>query len=258
MKDQFSLRDRAYRHIHHKVQAGELAPGTAVSDRSLAREIGISRTPVREAIRRLEHEGLVETLPRFGTVVRSPGREEIAELYELREALESYAVGRAAERRTPEDLEALQKLLDEMGTLAGERLASGKRTLEGPLLRRFLAADMGFHLRLIEAAGNRKIRKVLAESRVLTGIFGTRRQEHTAEVVRETYRFHARILQAVRRGAADEARALVAEHIRSSRNEALEYLRRAENRAEESGMPRDLLRELDRIERGTSPRKERR
>jgi len=253
-----NLRDRAYRHIHDRVRSGRLRPGSLVSDRSLAAEIGISKTPVREAIRQLEHEGLLEAVARHGTRVRAPDRREIEELYELREALESYAVARAAERRTPADLEALQKLLDEVGAVAGERLASGKRALEGALLRRFLAADMGFHLRLIEAAGNRRLRKSLAESRVLTGIFGTRRQEHTAEVLRETYRFHMKILSAVRRGAADEARRLTAEHIRASRREALEHLRRAEAREGGPAMPANLREELDRIERGAPPRKERR
>jgi DNA-binding GntR family transcriptional regulator len=258
MKDQPSLRDRAYRHIHEKVQAGSLAPGSQVSDRALAREIGISRTPVREAIRKLEHEGVLETVPRFGTIIRAPDRREIEELYELREALESYAVGCAAERRMTDDLETLQKLLDEIGAVAGELRASGREALEGALLRRFLAADMGFHLRLIEAAGNRRVRKVLVESRVLTGIFGTRRQEHTAAVLQETYRSHARILSAVRRGAAGEARRLTAEHIRASRREALEHLRRAESREGEPAMPAKLREELDRIERGAPPRKERR
>ncbi len=253
-----SLRERAYRHIHAKLRTGALAPGRRVSDRSLAAEIGISKTPVREAIRQLEHEGLLEAVPRFGTVVRAPDRREIEELYELREALESYAVACAAERRTAGDLDALDKLLDEIAAVSVQRLASGKRALEGALLRRFLAADMGFHLRLIEAAGNRKIRKVLAESRVLTGIFGTRRQEHTAEVLQETYRHHAKILSAVRRGAADEARRLTADHIRASRREALEHLRRAEASEGEPVMPAKLREELDRIERGMPPRKGRR
>lgn len=253
-----NLRDRAYRHIHEKLSSGRLPPGSVVSDRSLAAEIGISKTPVREAIRQLEHEGLLEAVPRHGTRVRAADRREIEELYELREALESHAVACAAERRTPADLAALDRLLDEIAAVSVRRLASGKRALDGALLRRFLAADMGFHLRLIEAAGNRRIRKALAESRVLTGIFGTRRQEHTAEVLQETYRHHQKILNAVRRGAADEARRLTAAHIRASKREALEHLRSAEAREAEPAMPANLREELDRIERGSPPGKERR
>jgi DNA-binding GntR family transcriptional regulator len=255
MKDNGSLRERAYRHLQAKMRDGQLSPGSLVSEESLAREIGISRTPVREAIKQLAHEGLLEAVPRYGTIVRTPDRAELEELYELREALETYAVGRAAERRTAEDLQILERLLGEIGSLSGELLASGKKALEGALLRRFLAADMGFHLRLIEAAGNRRIRKVLAQSHVLTGIFGTPRQAHTAEVVRETWRSHSRILSAVRRGKGAEARRIAAEHIRGSKREALEHLGRVEARA---GVPEDVLVELDRIERGIAPRKERR
>ena len=157
-----SLRDRAYRHLREKMLAGELAPGMRVSEEALAEEIGISRTPMREAFKQLASEGALEAVPRVGTIVRTPGRREVEELYELREALEGYAVERAAERISPRGIEGLTRLLDEIGAVGGELKSGGKRALEGALLRRFLAADMGFHLRLIEAAGNRRISKSVA------------------------------------------------------------------------------------------------
>src|SRR6201995_3075492 len=82
------LREQAYKHIHGKLLAGELPAGHVLSEHSLAREIGISRTPVREAIQRLEQEGVLEQIPRYGTVVRRPERRDLEELYQLREALE--------------------------------------------------------------------------------------------------------------------------------------------------------------------------
>ncbi len=246
-----SLRDRAYRYLREKMLSGELPPGTRVSEEALAGEIGISRTPVREAVKQMAHEGLLEAVPRVGTIVREPDRREIEELYELREALEGYAVEQAAGRARREDLENLQRFLDEIGAVAGELKRTGKRALEGALLRRFLAADLGFHLRLLEAAGNRRIVKTAAESRVLGGIFGTRRQEHTAEVVAEAWRFHHRILSAVRRSDGRRARKLVVEHIRTSKREALDHLERRASgmRAGAAGIPEELRRELERIER---------
>jgi DNA-binding GntR family transcriptional regulator len=246
-----SLRDRAYRYLQGKMLSGELAPGARISEEALAAELGISRTPMREAVKQLAHEGLLEAVPRVGTIVRKPDRREIEELYELREALEGYAVERAAARAGREDLEALQRFHDEIGAVAGELKAGGKRALEGALLRRFLAADLGFHLRLLEAAGNRRMVKAAAESRVLGGIFGTRRQEHTAEVVTEAWRFHHRILSAVRRSDGRLARKLVVEHIRTSKREALDHFeRRTRARAGTSGIPEELRKELERIERG--------
>ena len=73
-----NLRERAYRHIHERLRSGRLPPGSVVSDRSLAAEIGISKTPVREAIRQLEHEGLLEAVARHGTRVRAPDPREQA------------------------------------------------------------------------------------------------------------------------------------------------------------------------------------
>ena len=97
-------RERAYQYLHARIASGALAGGALVSELSLAREMGLSRTPVREAIRQLIMEGLVEQVPRHGTIVRIPERREVAELYEVREALESYAVAQAARRILPADL----------------------------------------------------------------------------------------------------------------------------------------------------------
>src|SRR5258708_6678592 len=112
------LREHAYKHIHGKLLAGEMPAGHVVSEHSLAREIGISRTPVREAIRRLEQEGILEQVPRYGTIVRRPERRDLEELYQLREALEPYAVAQAAGRLGPQDLITLGKLCDEIRPIA--------------------------------------------------------------------------------------------------------------------------------------------
>ena len=84
-----SLADRAYRAIRDEILRGQLGPGTALSRRRLARELGMSVLPVTDALRRLAGEGLVETRPRAGTRVRIPTERDVKELYELREALET-------------------------------------------------------------------------------------------------------------------------------------------------------------------------
>ncbi len=223
-QDRMSLREQAYRFLHGKIASGSLPAGSLVSELSLAKELGISRTPVREAIGRLISEGLVEQIPRHGTIVRNPDRRDLAELYEVREALESYAAAEAARRIGAEDLKLLDELLARMRELAREVRQSGATVLTGPALQQFLAADMGFHSVLIRATGNRRITRIIAEMGVMVRIFGFQRQAHTPGIVTRTCRFHAQVLKAVRCGDADLARRWMVRHLRTSKRQALEAL----------------------------------
>src|SRR6188768_653952 len=151
------LRDQAYRHIHGKLLSGELPAGHVLSEHSLAREIGISRTPVREAIRRLEQEGILEQVPRYGTIVRRPERRDLEELYQLREALEPYAVAQVAGRLNGEDLAMLARLCDEIRVIAAAVKKAGRDVVDAALMRRLLSADLAFHMVLLRASGNRRL-----------------------------------------------------------------------------------------------------
>jgi DNA-binding GntR family transcriptional regulator len=251
------LREQAYKHIHGKLLSGELPAGQVVSEHSLAREIGISRTPVREAIQRLEQEGVLEQVPRYGTIVRRPERRDLEELYQLREALEPYAVAQVAGRLSPEDVVTLGKLCDEIRSIAATLKKTPHAVVSTTLMRRLLSADLGFHMVLLRASGNRRLMKIIADSRMLTRIFGTPRQEHDLDVIQETHRFHSDILDAVKKGDAGRAQRLMAEHIRASMREALDHYDRAQAtpdpRSIPLGLPDDLLADLQRIEQGPSP-----
>jgi len=253
MGDQ-NLRQRAYDHIQRKIVSGELRSGQVVSEQSLATELGISRTPVREAIRQLEHEGVFKQVPRYGTVVRTLSRRDLMELYELREALEPFAVAQAAGKVGGDDLELLEKLCEEIRTIAVAVKKSKRSTPDTVMMRRLLSADLGFHMVLLRNSGNRRMMKIIGDSRLLTGIFGMPRQEHDLDVLEETYRFHTRILKAVRDGDAEKARAAMAEHIRTSKEEALGHFDRAQSEHNPHdtplALPDDVLADLKRIENG--------
>lgn len=254
------LRQQAYDFLQARIVSGQLAGGSQVSELSLARQIGTSRTPVREAIRRLVHEGLLEQVPRLGTVVRAPERRDIIELYEIREALEGHAVLQAVERITAEDLARLDRLCGQLDELARQLRQSKARVLDAVGMRRFLAADLAFHMVLMRAAGNQRLLKMVADSRVLTRIFATRRQEHNLEVLRETYRYHSQILRAVKAGDGETASRLLRAHIRASQEEALAHFDRpALDTASllPLGLPAEVVAELDRIEQGSSTVKKR-
>ncbi|MBN2021771.1 MAG: GntR family transcriptional regulator [Pirellulales bacterium] len=216
-----SLRQQAYSHIHDRIASGGLRPGSVVSELSLAKEIGISRTPVREAIRQLQTEGLVEQVPRYGTIVRTPRRRELIELFQLREALESFAASLAAATILPEDLGLLERLCQQHADVARELEASGRRALDGDMVRRFLAADMAFHMLLIRAAGNGRIMKLVNDSHVLMKVFASKQQDYDLGLVIGAHQVHRQILDAVRRRDGESAREIMARHIRASLKETL-------------------------------------
>jgi DNA-binding GntR family transcriptional regulator len=248
-----SLSAKAYQHIQRKLLSGEWSAGDVLSEHSVAQEIGISRTPVREAFRHLEQEGVLEQVPRFGTRVRALDRRDLVELYELREALEPFAVAQAAGRLTPEDSATLEALCGEFQKVAAELRQKGKSRPDAAMMKRLMSADMAYHQLLIRAAGNRRMMKIVADSRVLARIFSTSRQEHDLKVIEQTHRYHVGILQAVQCGRAEEARTLMAEHIRASLQEALEHYERqhaaSELQALPLGLPEELLGDLHRLER---------
>src|SRR5438874_10136075 len=105
-----SLSDRAYAAIREEILRGQLRPGTPLSRRRLARELGMSVLPVTDALRRLEVDGLVESRARAGTRVRVPTDHDIHALYELREALETQAARLFVQRATPAERQALRTL----------------------------------------------------------------------------------------------------------------------------------------------------
>src|SRR5947208_6718777 len=105
-----SLADRAYAAIREEILRGQLRPGTPLSRRRLARELGMSVLPVTDALRRLEVDGLVESRARAGTRVRVPEEKDVRELYELREALETQSARLFAERATDAQRQEIQQL----------------------------------------------------------------------------------------------------------------------------------------------------
>ena len=219
-RDRGSLR-LAREHILARIAAGDFPAGTALSEVPLAAEIGVSRTPVREAIGQLVIEGILQKTSR-GAIVAEPTRRDIIELYELREALEVFAIGKLAARGLdPQELESLETLVGQVRAVADELKHSGKPVLKGEALQRFLMADLRFHMRLIQAAGNERLLKMLDSTNLLLRIFTLRREHHTLKLLKEVHSFHRRILDAVAGVQEEQARRLLSEHIRVSRDERL-------------------------------------
>lgn len=106
----------AYDKLLTAIETGQIDPGTRLLETELATKFGVSRTPIREAIRKLESEGIVRHMPRVGAVVRKLGQQEIVELYEMRIVLESTAAEMAAQHASVAEIDTLAALNDDMVT----------------------------------------------------------------------------------------------------------------------------------------------
>src|SRR5436190_865850 len=161
-----SIGEKAYLYLRGRIVSGELPPGAALSEASIARELGNSRGPLREAVRRLTAEGFLRPSPTGGSVVVNFSRRDVAELYELREALEVYAAGKAAERGLrPAELDTMQDLVDAVLLLRDELEVSGAHRLGTVAMKRFIRIDLQFHNTLVRAAANSRILKTVADTR---------------------------------------------------------------------------------------------
>ena len=245
-----TLRQQAYRKIQDKLLAGELRAGDVISEQSLAIELGMSRTPVREAIGQLQLEGLFDKMPRVGTVVRLPDRRELSELYEVREALESHAA--ASARLNADDLATMEHLQHELLDVAEEMRARELEFLDENLLHRFFNADIGFHFLIVRATGNAHTLRIVSEFRVIQRVFEYERVAHGARLVNEAAAQHGGILAALHtanQGANDAARLAMAAHVRASKNYALQAFERRSARGDNSSarpaLPVDVARHVE-------------
>jgi DNA-binding GntR family transcriptional regulator len=159
-----SLADEAYLAIRDEILRGQLRPGTPLSRRRLARQLGMSVLPVSDALRRLEEDGLVESRPRAGTRVRVPSEADVRDLYELREALESQSARLFAERATPAERRQLRRLAEQVDVLFS-RLAT---TPDDQALRFAVHQDhVQFHLQIAEHARSQLLKLMIERRNVL-------------------------------------------------------------------------------------------
>jgi len=187
--------------LRDDILGGQLAAGTVLSEVALARSFGVSRGPIREALSRLESDGLVTITPRRGAVVAELTPEEFIEAYQVREALETFAIRLAVPRLGEPELARLRELHGEMVEHANRGEVNG-----------FFEANTTFHDVIVAGSGNRKLHETyrvlmdqmgryLARSLTLRGSLEKSITEHSA------------ILEAVEAGDSERAVRLLADHI---------------------------------------------
>lgn len=144
------LRDVVFNTLRQEILTGKLKPGEHLREITLANKIGVSRTPVREAIRMLELEGLVKMMPRKGAQVADISQKELTDVLEVRNALEQLAIELACQRITPEQIEQLK-----------ENVVEFKAATRSGDVTRLAQIDVDFHDIIFSATDNRRLIQML-------------------------------------------------------------------------------------------------
>lgn len=204
-----TLADGVYARLKEELFDFRLIPGDRFSETEVAERLGVSRTPVREALFRLQHEGYLDVHFRSGWSVRPFDFELFDYLYDLRTVLEGAAIDRLCNKDLPQgrlDSPALLALKDIWLVNKSARLSDGKRLAE---------LDEAFHRELVLAAGNPEMARVHLE--VTERIRIVRQLDFTQPLrVEKTYDEHAQVLRAILKRKPEEARALMGTHIAAS------------------------------------------
>jgi GntR family transcriptional regulator, rspAB operon transcriptional repressor len=203
-----SLADQAYAAIRENILRGHLRPGTPLSRRRLAEELGMSIVPIAEALRRLEDDRLVESRARAGTRVRIHTDEDVRELYELREALESQSARLFSQRATPGQRLELRRLAEQLDVLF-LRLASSSGDAEFGFAVH--THHVQFHMRVAEYARSPLLKQMIERQHVLilNWLF-----DLTGRRTPLPPGFHARLAEALVSRDADRADTAMRGHVR--------------------------------------------
>jgi DNA-binding GntR family transcriptional regulator len=198
------LTDRAYTHIRERILRGELPVGSVLTEVDIAHALGISRTPIRQALGLLLQEGLVEVGPRRQLVVRGFTPEHREELLVLREALESVSVQQACRVMSMDDVDYLRLLLMRQRRAAAERREDD-----------FIELDEEFHLRIAEAARLPILVRFLDQLRGFVRVMrlgSARHPSHLPQVIEE----HEAIVDALEERDGDAALEALMHHLHKS------------------------------------------
>ena len=200
-----------------KILRGELGPGEKISPPDIAASLGVSVTPVRDAVNLLAAEGLVYVRPRRGTIVAPMSADDVAELYEIRLMIEPAAAERAAERATDPEIARIRWLAEQLESSP----ATGRDTVTDlDLYLAELSVDADFHAELVHAAGNRRLTTLYAGlrphvlvARINFPTLHRSRPERRGE--------HLRVVEAIDAHDGARARAAMTEHLHHALGDAL-------------------------------------
>ncbi|WP_447555879.1 GntR family transcriptional regulator [Vreelandella sp. EE22] len=203
-----TLAERVFHQLQGAIVRGELAPGSKITEPGLSKTYGISRGPLREAMRRLEAHRLIERVPHVGARVVKLSMKELLELFDVREALESMAARLAAAHMGPEEIKGLREVL---------AVHEGQTDLKRGEAYYQREGDLDFHYRIVQGSHNKMLMNLLCDD--LYYLVRLYRTQFSASGKRPQRAFveHHRIVDAIEAGDAELAELLMRRHVSASR-----------------------------------------
>jgi DNA-binding GntR family transcriptional regulator len=200
------------------ILTGEYGPDERLIEEQLAERLGVSRTPVRQALTMLEAEGLVEITPNRGATVCSFSIEDVWDIYDLRAVLEGHAARRAAGRIERRELERMRELAREMEGLPGQFDDHEEE------IRALVALNQEFHGTIVEASRNRRLERLINRTVEIPLMFKAF-YWYTLHERTISNHYHRQILEALENGDADRAETIMREHVYEGRDFVIRALK---------------------------------
>lgn len=206
---------------------GQLAPGDRLCNLSIARELELSRTPVREAITRLASEGFVEQSPRLGTFVKQPTREEMVEICDLRILLEGFTAERASRQASDMAVQRLFDLCEKMRSLGHSLRRDPALAGTSDFWQQWVLSDVAFHLLIAQAAGNSLASAQISDIQIKVnlvrpGVWNPQVSE-LASIAR-TWAAHYRIYRAIKNHRVADAKRFMEQHVQAAGRDAIDAI----------------------------------
>ena len=238
--------DRAYEYIRKRILSGEYRPGHHLMAKALSIELKISPTPVRDALRHLEADGLVTIRPRLGAQVNEMGLKEFRDLCELRLVLETHTAGLAAQRRTEPELHEMEFALDEMRRLTREMLVAPESEASR-LLAETARADAQFHVAIMTAAKNDLIRGEILRLHLINRVIARGSHavidDNDAAHLRQVLADHEAIFEAISRRDAAAARVAMERSLKDIIDQTIRVMARQERESIAREFTEEMLRD---------------
>lgn len=211
-----------YNIIKNAIVTGKYEPGKRLTEEALAEELGVSRTPIREAIQQLEFDGLVTPLKK-GVIVRKFNRKDIRQIYDLRALLESFAASEAAFNRTEEDLKHLKKTKTGYKDAVDRYIKSNNDDLE-----EIVQENQKFHDAILIASKNDYLKFHIEKVVVVPLVFRSFYWYNHKELIR-SHNIHVTILNAIKNQELERAKTALREHVYQARDHVLKHTQQQKN-----------------------------
>ena len=213
LPERTNLRDQVYDILKRRIIFREIESGKKINEEDLAKSLGVSRTPIRETLLRLEHEGIVKIIPRRGAFVVSQSKEKVIDLLQVREVLEGLVVRLATKNMNRELLDRLKLCLEKISSVDGNNNK----------LLKYTPADVEFHALLLEACDNELLKNMMESVNAHLQMVRLRTVALPGRP-EQTVREHYEIVSAIEKRDSILAEKLMRKHVASVRRDAQENM----------------------------------